>query len=1629
MPLRTPIDRFPYPVALPCSIAVDAGQSPQVRLWNLPFAGYQILRTATLPVLAAYLDDPLETDKMPSKGAVEAMAGEIAGLSRPYFNNWITLLETLVPKLTRANVSMDPVLPLARGLDALKAAKRIPLDGYSSSLSPAPPHRLLRDLRNGLAHGGALPEDAACHRLLDHYLPVLEDFLNAFNFLADCELRVREGAFDGDATLVRILRGPEIPEPIVIGDDEDWIDALRSSTVAMKAPVAGILPLYPLFSIGSTAPLGLYDGHYLYETMGGGTSGKKVREQQLVYLGAGHDRWRDAAGFDEFKNKLDRRRVRWFLKKEHLAPWTILDSIRFTSSTAVRSLEGWKYFPKCHVEREDLRRVWERFLKADENEIGVAAPDKNRRYRSGFLLAGAAGSGKSAWCAHSVAKLLEEGFKKSAGDDPGPDGKNLVLFLRGSEIAEREGREDRLLTTLLERIGLRNEDFAGFSHFLTALNKKIPDDRVKGRQFILVLDALNEAPRPENLLREILDLMNAAASFPWCKVAVTVREEFLGVLRGKQGRSGTERDILSGAESFLFLPEQERENEQFRTHRSLRLFHDLRLLSEEETSTAYERYRAEGLTSDQPGCKTPWKALGSETRKLLGSPLLLYVFHRRFSGRPAEQIQTRPALFSRYVDGLFNEFSGLRESSEKVVRLVLDNQRADLNEQDLATLRHAWAQGRTPGERRLEFDTVETVINAGLLRRRLPQEGGGLAFAFETVLEYLIFRFWESESPNLDIDFLKQKVEAGKASKEFPEYWNAFLFVFERLLHEQRPVDWPRLVNGVSPKELGTVAGRVWAAAVVECQLPSDTPEDQLRQTEVGKIALAFGSSAAVSVLDHFHQSLSRLVRPEWEALILRIWKERIGEKGGVGIDLAGVEMRLGNAMLDLGRLPDAIEAYTGAKFILSRLVEQEGRKKFESDLAAVEGNLGAALREFRRFPEAVEAFTRAKSIWLRLIEQEGRKDVENEFATLEANLGNAMLDLGHLPEALEAFTRAKLIRARLVGEEGRQDLEEYLASVECDIGNALMGLGRLPEALEAYQQARSIRLRLVEDGGRKDQESRLAGAEMNLGNALRRLGRLPGAIEAFARAKSIWLSLIEQDGRKELEDNLASVEINLGIALKALGRLPEAVEAFRRATSIRTRLVENKEHRGNEWASAEMVFGSVLSDLGSLPEAVEAYERAKSIRLRLVEKEGRKELENDLASVEYNLGAVLQYHGRFSDALVSHTRAKSIWEKLVEQDGRKDLEKRLASADMGIGIALKSLGRLPDALAAYAQAQSILLRLVEQEGRKDLENELASADMGLGTVLQSLGRLPDARAVYMRARLMRMRLVEQGRRDLEDDLASVEYNLGTVLHHLDLLPEAIEAYSRAKSIWDRLVDQETRKNLRKNLATVEMNLGIANWGLGRLSEAVDAYTRARFIHISLVEQEGVKDLENDLATVEMLLGFTLFQLGRFPEAVEADTRAKSIWSGLVEQGGRKDLENELAKVERNLGNALRELGRLPEAIEEYQNAHAIWLRLVEQDGKHEFVGGVVNSLFNMTVVLTGCPERVWETQKQKIVNDLLSVARLLTETVGWDNVPEDLRRNFIGMLEQVHAAGFCDVECKKKLGDILHNSASWAHK
>jgi tetratricopeptide (TPR) repeat protein len=767
------------------------------------------------------------------------------------------------------------------------------------------------------------------------------------------------------------------------------------------------------------------------------------------------------------------------------------------------------------------------------------------------------------------------------------------------DVAEKLG-------VAVEGAPLRAHSGSGFSSFrelLDHLHRQWRNDRVPGRRMILVLDALNEAPFAEQVIREALALVKVAACFPWCKVVLSLRQEWLGIWFGKMG--GQEISPLEEARPFLYVAEPAGE-------RGIQgpPIVPLEPFTAEQAAAAYRHYQGEARTAREdgrsyaiPACRTPWEEVPAATRDLLQNPLYLHLSMEAFDGRPAEAVATVPALFRHYVDRSLQPKPALRQAVETVVgHLLLDLNRpsADLSDDDSNAIRRAWAGALLEQEARLSLSPVEALVHEGFLSKRVREEGGGYRFVFQTVAEYLIyFQLVMAGRGEDELAFWKRHAVPDRV---FPEYAGAFGFLLRdwvaagkleqaAALVEASP-DWLADVLTtclVEQGRSGHVPGHVSPAAVTAAHALSSTGGKKCARAPEKAGFQLMRTGFGLTVTTFFRSCLS---------LRLALWKADPKDVPGRA-GLISALINLGSVLGATGRVAEAESVFRTVVAIRLELGDDDA-VAFGDDVGLALNNLGVLLRAAGRRAEAERAFRFAvelyEPMWAALPDQ---LNIGECLASALNHLSALLGEAGQVAEAERASRRAVEINEALwAANPDHVDTGDSLARALGNQGNLLSDAGRAPEAEQALHRAVEIYEALwaanpdhvgIGDG--------LGRALINVGVLLTAACRFAEAVRAYRRAAEIYEPLwAASPDREGIGDGLARALGNLGILLSAWRQEVEAERVYRRGVEIYEALgAANRENVDSRdgLATALLNLGNLLSAGGRAAEAERAYRRA----------------------------------------------------------------------------------------------------------------------------------------------------------------------------------------------------------------------------------------------------------------------------------------------------------------------------------------------------------------------------------------------------------------------------------------------------
>jgi len=1517
------LNDFPYPIAYPYSLVFNENNNPSDRRSAICFTVYQLLRMVCLPLVSQYLIEPV--GQTVHEG-VKSLNTAIGSIRSPFFSDWIALVFTLAKYLPK--VGIDPLFAsLSQSLDMLRNKEIRPF-GLRGNYMLDPLNAVLA-LRNETAHGGIVHQaDAVEH--LESYLPILHRILDAFDFLGDTALKVCTDEPFMIATgrvLMHNLRGAHLDDPIEEDIPDSVAIALEESLTILIVPEEKTVPLYPLFNqVSEREAVYLYDGHYGIHVK---TAQGSEERSYIYYLGT-HHHATESMACDRLKLLFEARKIAFFLEKDKVAPWTIAESAADYSLRTLQWLSGIKYIPECYVPFSDLDHHFDSFLRIPPAKTW-SADTTYPRFINGFILTGLAGAGKTAFLSHQVEKLISLNSVPAYRENP-----NLIVFLRGDSISVRSGGVS-LFADIAEKLGIAIEGatfkeckqggFSSFRELLEHLHGRWKQDRIDSRRLIIILDALNEAPFAERIIREALVLSGLAACYPWCKVVFSIRQEWLSLWPGKIGQQEVNPFEEFRSVFYDITAHSLPSCESGTLHREKGPpAVNIEPFTKKQAKAVYERYqsRSQYMNNESadvcvPACLTPWEELSSETRELLLNPLYLHLFMETFQGERAESVATIPALFRCFVDRCMKLHPGLEQSVHAVIGHLLDDLTrpgADLSDDDVNAIRRKWAESLTAEEARIYLSPVEGLVLEGWIRKRVREDGGGYRFAFQTVAEYLIFIYLSHELRDGE-DELVYWTRIAKPLDVFPEYAGAFGFLLRYWMESGRFSLASSLVENSAP----------WMANVLTAFLI----ERGLTQFVPGQ-----GSVAAETAAQDIY--------------------EGAGEKTVMAVFYAACE-------LHPTYFSHSAKSYYRTCILVSEKMFEKNHENVGVGnlLGSALNNLGLLLSFEGCVSESEEIYRHSVEISERLCEKNPENvDFEKGLGQALNNLGLLLCDNGRMSESEEVYRRSAEISERLfILNPENVAVGNLLGLALSNLGNLLRSDGRMSEAEKVYQYSVEIGLMLFENNPENVGVGYGLGLAMNnIGMLLNDEGRVTEAEDVYCRSFEIGAWLFKNNPDNVNIGNLLGTTLNnIGCLLLSDGRVSEAEDVYRRTVEIGERLLERSPKSvevGNWLGLALNDLGNLLSYEGRVSEAEKIYRRSAEIAERIFEMNPESvSVGRGLGLALNNLGNLLLSKGRVIEAEEHYCHTVEIGELLFENN--------LENIDVGslLGLALNNLGNLLLSNGRMSEAEDICRRTVEiSEWLFEKNPENVSVGNGLGQALNNLGlllcdngRVSEAEEVYRYSVEISEQLFKKNSENVGvgNELGLVLNNLGMLLCDNGRVSEAEEVYRRSVEISEQLFEKNPENVLNGNLlGTALNNMGnlLSNC---RMPESEEVYRRSVEIGEQLFENnpENVR-VGNVLGVALNNLGILMFSDGRMSEAEKIYRRSVEIGEQLIEKNPEDvGVGNVLGSALKNLGLLQTDNGHVSEAERNYRRSVDILELMFKKNPKSVCIGIELGSAMN----------------------------------------------------------------------------------
>jgi len=1101
---------YPFPIAFVLKTEVLEAKTPKEQVDGLIRLAETALQYATLIAVSDYACAEFKDERVSHR---------LERLRRPLTSDFANFLRIAVPILKEHGALFVPELAEAINEATRKQVQAVRMGEWGLEEREMPLLDALVNLRNAVRHGRWVGRFEA---FIEHYAPLVADFLH---LMAWCEryplLRLLSS---GQCLRLMGAETTFTPEPIPDAALEELARAQRAGELTglllADPSLSRFRTLYP-FLLWTDCPhcqqeplLGLTEEVFLFN----GVEGKRY----VAYLGVMHSR-----PMSEPKERVSeifeaKRVPPETVKVEQVTYPVLYDRARAQSELWLsENIRARRYIPQVYFPRKEMESELETFLKGS---------------KSGFLLLGESGIGKTNLLCHKVDEWHERG--------------EIVLFYAGHQLNPDEPMEQRLLSDLYLQ-----DEFIRLLEFV----------RKEGRRFIVVVDGVNEHPQSAKLLKCLCEFVQRyGRNFP-LKVILSVRSVFFARMLQALGEGRSEEQLKS-LEAGLFPPTifqthaVEREGRREETHRF-----ELEAVDEDEVREIYESYRAfDGYWTEEGQLRrfrptTPYESLTPQVRQVLRHPWLLRMVMEAYDGKPVpERLWTGDILnafceakiFGR-TDEERERFAPRSQLVTELVRLMRKLKRDNFLRDELHDFSAEWSKALL--ERELTRSPYLQLLDEGVLMETPIAEEWGrfrrivgyqVRFAFEPLFEFLLSNELLAEGGGWKGLTGEKVAKWLSEGRDFDHLTGAVTLLLTEAVQEGNLSLVAETLNA-SDIELAR-------PVIIEVLTTLEGLKDERFEPLLDELAKkADGEKALTVLIDasyqfgiklRLHSALACTERAE------RLARHLVEEEGQKELAnyLARALVNKGNALWVLGRPKEAIDCYSEAIGIYRRSVEVKGRAELVDFLVLVMTlmNMGDVLRQMGYLDEALECSEKAIGVYRHLVEVERGVELANYLARALMNKGVVLWALGRLKEAIDCYDEAIGIFKHLVEIEKKAELVDFLAMALINKGNALLYLGRLKEAIDCYDEAMIYR-RLVEVEGRMELANYLAMALINKGETLRQMGCLDKALECLEEAIGIYRRLVEVEGRAELADYLAMALINKGVALRDLGRLNEALQCY----------------------------------------------------------------------------------------------------------------------------------------------------------------------------------------------------------------------------------------------------------------------------------------------------------------------------------------------------------------------------------------------------------------------------------------------------------------------------------------------------
>ena len=1496
------LDTLPFPIAFPLAHALDRTlcPAPLLRFDNMIFAASQMLRLTSLLLLSDYFEIEATCSKLDT---------HIRALRMPHWENWSSLARGL-SKFWKSFEAQKPERPSRFGwlTDAWlevactrigdsrwkDALRNIPGNsGHAVSLNEAF-QKARNDHHHRLTTRVPSHESAtACENALQKLLPLLAEACELL-FPKDKILLLRK--LPADPTRCIHLLGPHrnkqfIPVPVPEFSDPAFA---KSEVVAWCG--SSFVPLHPLIvpiddSIETGEVVVLEPATFL----------DQAKENEVVLLGV--EKWwvrRDYA--QPFNEAIRRKQVGLGLSRDETKMWTLATWSSENARANLEELIGKKYFPDCYVERKGVDDLFNLCIQAEGR---------------GLLLLGEAGSGKSSLLCRLVEKLTrpesqepeadekQERNKPASLDDylrfRGPN--HAVIFLSGRAAFGGDSHlqgSALLCGAVLQKAGIAPGAFETLEKLAAALEASASVDTVS-RKVWLILDALNEADRFEDLLAALDKFLPNLPRFPWLKLIVSIRSGAYHTLNRRHS------DLARTGASFL---ENEHHFFSFEDKGSNKVVPYLEAtpFTMEEGALAHELRQK---SFPEKSVSISWKELGETIRELLLNPLHLHLFHETFGiGRVLPEELDADALLNAYLNHLCAQNAGLERTLERIGELMFYERIPSLPVAKADEWLNEWRSSGSVAGGSAKLNPIEELVSASLLMR--PAEHGvGAArslrayqFRHQKLCEQVLLRELRRQIHPRNLptgEELTDWVARISASNEdnnepFKELLGALQSIVKNLFLAGAAV----VVAALFPVKAEAIRAQLILGGLLRSRLDLHGAELELFLRNLVEHADR-SSSLGENIVDAVYVPLAYLEVRGGASLARRFWEVVVE----IGWSLAAKDPESADRQQSLAL----------SLFCLGSLVEDEGdyqhaRGLFETALSINRGLVAAAPESADRQRDVAELlnclgglvmvggdtrtaralFEEALSIDRALVAAEPqRTNRRRDLCASLTRLGDLMIAEGDGQHARSLFEEVLDInRVLMAAEPHSEDRKGDLSLSLNRLGDLLKAEGDSQRARQLFEEALSInRALLAADPRNTDRKWDLSVSLNHLGNLAEMEGEFRRARELFEEALSINRALVAAEPQRTRPRMEISVSLNgLGVLAEAEGDTKRARSLFKEALSINRALValepENSD-RKRDLAVSLGQLGRLAETEGDSGSARELFEEALSINRALVAAEPhRADRLRDLSVLLTCLGGLMMVGKNTRTARALFEEVLSIDRALLAGapqsiDRKRDLSRSLNR----LGYLSEKEGDTLNARGLFEESLEINRALVEAEPqRTDLKADLCASLNCLGCVVETEGDTGSARELFEEALSINRALVaaEPQRSDRKGSLSASLKRLAAIAKTQGDGRKALALFREALDIEVKLLEAEPQS------ADLKRTLFLLLTRLGDLAKAEGDRLNARtFFEEALRINRELAATEPQNPDQKRNLFLSLTRLGDLAEA-EGNTRnARELFEEALE--------------------------------------------------------------------------------------------------------------------------------------------------